>query len=118
MLVLRCDIWIGLFGGVPSAVVYHSADDYAFAVTHGQVQEVTVDVYAKIDGHPRIRLWGRDLHQLTPSASFAGWQGENLPAIVLPEGGDIWMVTRTSQRDRGAHTRATIMLAEVPDDPA
>lgn len=113
--LLRCDIWIGLFGGFPSrdnALPTDSTPEWISRMTHGQVQEVTVDIYAQAPGGKRVRLWGRDLHQLTPSASFAGWAGENMPPIVLPVGTRIWMVTRTSQKDRGAHTRATVLLAE------
>ena len=130
--------WIGLFGGFSSRdntewwqKVLSPAFEVIDAVRawlHGQVQEVTVDVYWQAPkrenpnpenpNHWKARngLHERDLHQLWPAMSFSGWEREHDAwPTPIPAGSRIFYVARTSQKDRGAHTRVRVYLFD--DDP-
>lgn len=120
--------WIGLFGGIPSRDESpDAAFDFYEAKKAGQVQEIGLSIYGyphkgtDRGGEPRYgarrTLYETGLHQLDPSGSFGDPPWIYLPTpIELSPGDKITVRSKTSQKDRGAHTRAKILVSEV--DPA
>ena len=117
LCLLYASFWIGMFGGIPSRDQQpdpSSADELARQKGAGQIQEVTCTLYAQPGDGRRVRLWERDRHQLDPSDSWEGTGSTTFAVpILLPVGSKLFYVARTSQRDRGAHTRGTIRLARA-----
>jgi hypothetical protein len=123
--ITRIEVWLGLFGGVPSRdqtggeQKARNADILADEIGTGQIQEASITVYAAVpksggDYKKRVRLFERDRHQLTPSDSWEGTIGREVAVpIVCPAGTRIWYVCRTSQKDRGAHTRVSVELVNA-----